>query len=140
MGIALFETLCQLCKHRRHGTHPPTCDAFPDHIPLQIRQMHVDHRQPFPGDRGITFAAEDDTEETQARVAKVRIRRRPDRGAGELGRRVRAVYKLIPFTDHRQRWRFGRCVVGATTFEDLPSWCQELVLAAESKTGRPCRG
>ena len=51
--MQLYETLCKLCKHRRHDTHPPTCDAYPQRIPTAIRLMWVDHRQPYDHDNGI---------------------------------------------------------------------------------------
>ena len=140
MGLALIETLCGLCKHRHPGTHPPTCDAFPGRIPLDIRRMHADHRQGYPGDHGITFEPKDDTEETQARLAKIHVRESAHTGAAELARRVRAVYRQIAFTDHRQRWLFGRCVAAATSFGDLPAWCREAILAAEAKGERPSGG
>ena len=82
MGLALIETLCGLCKHRRPGTHPPTCDAFPERIPLDIRRMDADHRQHYPGDHGITFEPKDDSQETRARLSRIHVREAPPRRGG----------------------------------------------------------
>ena len=49
---------CGDCVHftgfkKKVGT--PTCEAFPDGIPLQISIEEHDHRKPFPSDKGIRF-------------------------------------------------------------------------------------
>lgn len=53
---------CFDCRHFRVAkapdpTVPLTCDAFPDGagIPHAILLARHDHREPFPGDRGIRF-------------------------------------------------------------------------------------
>ena len=45
--------ICRLCTHWEKGTK--TCRAFPKEIPNVIFLRGIDHRQPFPGDRGIRF-------------------------------------------------------------------------------------
>ncbi len=48
--------LCLFCKHDRTDKgEVPHCVAFPGEIPQTIMRMDHDHRQPFPGDRGIRF-------------------------------------------------------------------------------------
>lgn len=32
------------------------CDAFLDGIPVEIQTGEVDHRRPYPGDRGLRYA------------------------------------------------------------------------------------
>ena len=71
-----LERLCNVCKHRRRGTHPPACAAFPVRIPLAIRMMEADHRRPYEGDGGILFEPADDSPETKAYVARMEIRRK----------------------------------------------------------------
>jgi hypothetical protein len=78
MGFAFLERLCDHCKHRHLGTHPPTCAAFPQRIPLEIRMMYVDHRQPYPGDNDITFEPRDQSPATLEEVARVKLRSRPE--------------------------------------------------------------
>ena len=70
--MELYENLCRLCKHRTgYG-----CAAFPKEIPLEIRQMYVDHRQPYPGDGGVLFEAKGDQPRTLERLANVKLRKR----------------------------------------------------------------
>jgi hypothetical protein len=137
MGLALIETLCGLCKPRHPGTHPPTCDAFPERIYLDIRRMHAEDRQRYPGDHGITFEPKDDAEETRARLARIEVPEGRRGGATDLACRIRAVYGQIAFTDHPQRWRFGSWVGAANGFTYLPAWGREAILAAEAKGERP---
>src|SRR4051794_38674198 len=107
MGIALFESLCDLCKHRQGRK----CAAFPEGIPVEIREMFVDHRLPYPGDRGITFEPKDNSEETLHRLAQVQVRKgRVPAGPNELDDRISRIWKAIPFEDPRQQYRFSRCV------------------------------
>jgi hypothetical protein len=51
--------ICLRCRyvHPRPGPDPLCCDAFPDGdgIPREILLSEVDHRKPYPGDRGIRF-------------------------------------------------------------------------------------
>jgi hypothetical protein len=44
---------CKAC--RRFGPITGTCEAFPGGIPGDILFHGEDHRQEFPGDRGIRF-------------------------------------------------------------------------------------
>ena len=76
--VAPLNRLCDICKHRHADTHPPTCDAFPQRIPLAIRLMEVDHREPYPGDNGIRFELKDGTATTLQRLAKVKLRKCSD--------------------------------------------------------------
>jgi hypothetical protein len=128
MGIASFETLCKLCKHRRGIT----CTAYPKLIPLEIRLMHVDHRQHYRGDGGVTFEPKDDSEDTLRRLSLVRVRKgRVPAGPNALDRRVAPVVQRIPWESARQQYRFARAVEVANSFEELPEWCRELILEAE---------
>lgn len=52
---------CIDCRHK-HRTGP-TCAAFPQGIPDAILRNQHDHRQPYAGDGGVTFAPEDDDAE-----------------------------------------------------------------------------
>ncbi len=52
--IPVYSPTCVFCKHLRDGR---SCDAFPapDSIPMEIWIGDSDHREPYPGDRGIRF-------------------------------------------------------------------------------------
>ncbi|MGZ7171556.1 MAG: hypothetical protein ACXVI1_10185 [Halobacteriota archaeon] len=53
---------CLGCKHlhlfkeRTFEPSEPTCAAFPDGIPREIRIGEFDHAQPHPEDSGVQFA------------------------------------------------------------------------------------
>ncbi len=128
MGTALFESLCKLCKHRE-GLR---CAAFPEGIPVEIREMYVDHRLPYSNDNGITFEPKDDGEETRQRLMKVHLRKgRVPAGVNELDRRISRVSTTLRFEDAHQKARFAQCVRASNQFEELPDWCRRLVLDAE---------
>jgi hypothetical protein len=130
MGTAMFESLCKLCKHRWGFA----CAAFPEGIPVEIREMYVDHRLPYPGDNGTTFEPIDDSEETQHRLEKVHVRKgRVPPGVNDLDRRISRVLKTLRFENAHQKSHFARCVQTASRFEELPEWCQTLVLGAEAE-------
>jgi hypothetical protein len=44
------------CLECKHYTGVLTCAAYPAGIPEAILTGEHDHRQPYPGDQGITFA------------------------------------------------------------------------------------
>lgn len=58
--MTLRVNLCAFCKRfNAKVANKNVCEAFPDGIPDAIIEMQRDHRQPYPGDRGLRFAAED---------------------------------------------------------------------------------
>lgn len=50
-------TECRQCATCKHFQKDGTCPAFPELVapPLDILDMHVDHRNPYPGDHGIRW-------------------------------------------------------------------------------------
>ena len=52
-GISLGTSECGKCAHRHWSGS--TCEAFPNGIPGAILRGEVEHRLPYPGDRGIQF-------------------------------------------------------------------------------------
>jgi len=43
---------CVSCLRKSRG---PVCEAYPDGIPEVILNAKVDHKTPYPGDRGLTY-------------------------------------------------------------------------------------
>jgi hypothetical protein len=63
--------VCTFCKHFDHANPlARKCAAFPKGIPLPIWLGENDHREPFPGDHGIRFAAVT-VAEVEAKLATV---------------------------------------------------------------------
>lgn len=46
------EWLCGTCIHWKDGR---VCAAYPNGMPDEIWNGDVDHRRPYPGDRGIQY-------------------------------------------------------------------------------------
>jgi hypothetical protein len=55
---------CDTCARYRPainnptGKGPPTCEAFPDGIPMLVFRNGVDHRGPVPGDHGLRWLSD----------------------------------------------------------------------------------
>ena len=54
--------ICYSCVHLSYGPDM-TCAAYPSGIPLSIIESRADHRQPHPGDHGITFTQDPEAPE-----------------------------------------------------------------------------
>lgn len=50
-----FHTMCVRCAHYSDDEGEPYCEAFGGRPPDEILMEGYDHRQPYPGDNGITF-------------------------------------------------------------------------------------
>lgn len=61
--------ICQWCVFTSPDNYL-TCLAFPDGIPSIIRSGEFDHRLPYPGDHGITFAKRPDCDPTPEDFAR----------------------------------------------------------------------
>lgn len=51
---------CHMCAHWVKRTQ--TCLAFPDKIPDDLYWDRLDHKKPYPGDKGIQFKLRPDLE------------------------------------------------------------------------------
>lgn len=47
--------ICLGCTRFHPDSPALTCSAFPHGIPVAILESEHDHRQPYPGDRGLTY-------------------------------------------------------------------------------------
>ena len=50
--------MCLTCRHFHDADDEATsltCDAFPDGIPEAVLTGEHDHRDPYPGDRGVRY-------------------------------------------------------------------------------------
>lgn len=49
--------LCATCKHLHTpiAMPYPTCEAYPNGIPLEIQTGEIKHRKKHPGDNGIQY-------------------------------------------------------------------------------------
>ena len=47
--------ISEQCATCRHWTGRTNCRAFPDGIPKSILKGKLDHRKPYPNDRGLRY-------------------------------------------------------------------------------------
>ncbi len=58
--MTILPPQCLACIHLSEGG-PLTCAAYPKGIPTAILDGRHDHREPWPGDKGIRFQPRPDT-------------------------------------------------------------------------------
>lgn len=73
----VFDRQCFSCKHQTPRRR--SCSAFPDEIPNAIWENEFDHRQAYPGDRGIRFEALEDDESPFAYEERIRSEKAAER-------------------------------------------------------------
>jgi hypothetical protein len=61
--MSIPSTLCQFCARFNNDWAAPKCAAFPKRIPPEVLFAEVDHREPYPGDGGVTFLLDPAKEE-----------------------------------------------------------------------------
>lgn len=72
---------CAFCKHFDAAVRDKNvCEAFPDGIPDEIAYGENTHQEPYPGDHGIQYEAENPAldpfaEEQRKRVIRVSLAR-----------------------------------------------------------------
>jgi hypothetical protein len=125
MAMALISNLCDVCKHRHQNSDTPTCAAFPDQIPLEILQMHVDHRLPYPNDGGIQFAPTED-----AAVFGPLPTTKP-RLDDTLVHRIAAIKPQLKELPLEEQMRLVRAVLSAGSFDALSADYQGIIRSAE---------
>lgn len=54
-AVPVYSPVCTFSRHLRTGGPQPTCNAFPEGIPMQIWRGDNQHRTPYPGDHSMRF-------------------------------------------------------------------------------------